>query len=538
VPGTVSVEVVPTAAALVGTEEVTVCAGAGVDLVGEGPDGATLAWTGPAGPGPGGATWSVGTAAAGWYVLGGVAEGCPLLPDSVYVGVEALPAPPQLALPTLCEGADGVLVASGTAGTVDWYGPGGAYLGSGAQWTIEDADPDGDAGTYSATLTSPSGCVSPMATGNLEVVPAAEVFIVGNQGVPLSSVTLCQGESAVWTADGPVGGEYVWTAPNGTLFNGPNYTLSSAQVNADGIWTLSGTLAGCPVAPASLDLTVNPTPPIPVIMGLGTYCEGAPANIYAVAGNAGGIGATYAWSHPGLGVWTGNAYEVDAIPLLAAGTYSVVALLNGCPSAPGTGSVEVVALPALILEDFAPIDRVRCPDEVLDLAPQAFDPDYQFTWTYLAQEGGTALPWASEPGTTAENDGIYVVTMTTGAPCNLTAQGAYRVETIVCELLVPNVISPNLDGDNEAFEVPGMERFPGSTCRIFNRWGAEVFRSDAFGTSPGWSPAADEAAEGTYFYEIIVARTDGILFISDENGFREINETGPVKLVGTLTVVR
>jgi gliding motility-associated-like protein len=112
------------------------------------------------------------------------------------------------------------------------------------------------------------------------------------------------------------------------------------------------------------------------------------------------------------------------------------------------------------------------------------------------------------------------------------------VETIVCELLVPNVISPNGDDSNEVFEVPGMDRFPGSTCRIYNRWGGEVFRSDAFGTSPGWAPGADDAAEGTYFYEIIVARTDGVLFISDADGFREITQPGPVPLVGTLTVVR
>jgi hypothetical protein len=540
-PGTATVEVVPHAEALIVPEEIGVCAGAGVELAGTGPAGAALAWVGPGGPGPGGETWSVGAAVPGWYVLGGVAAGCPLGADSVWVDVEPLPAPPALDLPVLCAGTDGVLLAGGSAdlGTVSWYGPDGNLLGTGAGWPIAGADPSEDGGTYSVTVTSPNGCVSPAATGELVVVPLAAVSILGPGGNGMAAATLCQGEGMSWSASGPAGGEWVWTAPNGVTTQGTNFTLVNAQpAQHDGVWTLSGVVDGCPTATDALDLTVNPTPPIPVIMGLGTYCEGEPANIYAVAGSAAGIGATYTWTHPGLGAWAGTTYDVDAIPLLADGTFSVVALLNGCPSAPGTGEVEVVALPAILLEDFAPIDRPRCPDEAMDLAPQVFDPGYNYTWTYQSLDGGATTPWATGPGTAAGNDGVYTVLMATGAPCNRTAQGAYRVETIVCELLVPNVISPNGDDSNEVFEVPGMDRFPGSTCRIYNRWGGEVFRSDAFGTSPGWAPGADDAAEGTYFYEIIVARTDGVLFISDADGFREITQPGPVPLVGTLTVVR
>ncbi|WP_378410102.1 DUF7619 domain-containing protein [Rhodocytophaga aerolata] len=67
---------------------------------------------------------------------------------------------------------------------------------------------------------------------------------------------------------------------------------------------------------------------------------------------------------------------------------------------------------------------------------------------------------------------------------------------------IPNVITPNGDGANDAFLLPKFEE---NTCigrflsiRIYNRWGKVIFTS----TDPAFSWDAKDQSAGIYFYEI------------------------------------
>ena len=61
---------------------------------------------------------------------------------------------------------------------------------------------------------------------------------------------------------------------------------------------------------------------------------------------------------------------------------------------------------------------------------------------------------------------------------------------------VPNIITPNGDGKNDALVIPGIELFPGSTLSIYNRWGNEVYHSDNYKND--W--VGQGLSEGTYYY--------------------------------------
>jgi hypothetical protein len=87
----------------------------------------------------------------------------------------------------------------------------------------------------------------------------------------------------------------------------------------------------------------------------------------------------------------------------------------------------------------------------------------------------------------------------------------------VCDTEEPNVFTPNGDEINDVFEISGLESFPGSQLRIFNRWGTMVFESLDYTNTPRLSTVlnemvspwdAAEVEEGVYFW--IFNRSDGI----------------------------
>lgn len=72
---------------------------------------------------------------------------------------------------------------------------------------------------------------------------------------------------------------------------------------------------------------------------------------------------------------------------------------------------------------------------------------------------------------------------------------------------LPNIITPNGDGQNEVFVVPGIDAFENASVLIYDRWGKLIYESSSYdaGTSEstvsqGFS--ADGFSDGTYFYVV------------------------------------
>ncbi len=119
--------------------------------------------------------------------------------------------------------------------------------------------------------------------------------------------------------------------------------------------------------------------------------------------------------------------------------------------------------------------------------------------------GGLQLEWNTGAiGDVAYADlltsGTYVVVATDA--CGRTASASSTV-TIECDIIVPNVFTPNGDGQNDRFEIEGILSTT-NTVKVFNRWGQLVFETNNYRNNWG----AVGIPEGTYFYEVIVDRHD------------------------------
>lgn len=72
---------------------------------------------------------------------------------------------------------------------------------------------------------------------------------------------------------------------------------------------------------------------------------------------------------------------------------------------------------------------------------------------------------------------------------------------------LPNIITPNGDGQNEVFVVPGIDAFENASVLIYDRWGKLIYENGSYDagsgdatTSQGFS--ADGFSDGTYFFVV------------------------------------
>ncbi|WP_165903800.1 gliding motility-associated C-terminal domain-containing protein [Hymenobacter gummosus] len=67
--------------------------------------------------------------------------------------------------------------------------------------------------------------------------------------------------------------------------------------------------------------------------------------------------------------------------------------------------------------------------------------------------------------------------------------------------LIPNIITPNNDGSNDVFRVPGLTRQPVAwALTVYNRWGAQIYTTSAYHNDWG-----RDAPAGTYYYQLRAA---------------------------------
>jgi gliding motility-associated-like protein len=67
------------------------------------------------------------------------------------------------------------------------------------------------------------------------------------------------------------------------------------------------------------------------------------------------------------------------------------------------------------------------------------------------------------------------------------------------EIDIPNVFSPNGDGENETFSILDIGYYP-NRLTIFNRWGMPVYETSNYRNQ--WT--GEDVPDGTYYYVLVL----------------------------------
>jgi gliding motility-associated-like protein len=331
-PATVSLTVLarPAAPTITGTSQV--CEGATVTLTAQPPVGMMFGWVSPDLDTTFTAINSlilnnVAVSDSGFWKVYTTLNGCQSATSvAQLVEVQAYPNVVANGNTPLCQGnllyleADVDQAASGLSFT--WTGPGGF-----SAFSQNPTDLTPESGNYIVQVGTTFGCTRRDTLAVNFVAPPIITSITSNAPPCVNDTTDITLFQTVVSPNGPF--TYLWTYPNGTQSSLPNLLISNASTADNGDYTLVVTdKFGCASSLSTYNLSVQETPPLPIIALPAPVCTGAPLTLQlSNQSDFTGLPATFLW-------------EVNGQPY--ATTQPVLSLGNANGLFSGDATVQVI----------------------------------------------------------------------------------------------------------------------------------------------------------------------------------------------------
>lgn len=296
----------------------------------------------------------------------------------------------------VCAGDTLKLNATSNVGNAeyDWTGPSG-YTDTGHNAARSNAPLNGS-GTYKVTVTA-FGCatsdtistlvspppVKPVATTNSPVCERGDLEMVSHTPTP--------GVTSKWVK---LGGSQISSFPN--------HIIKNVKTASTGTYVIIVKIGNCS-ASDTITAIVKPAPDTPTASNNGPICEGDTLRINA---NTTTPGSTYKWTGPNGFSSTQQNPVKNYATLPDDGTYTVIAIKDGCESLPGTTNVKIgnsITIPAIIG------DSLLCPGDTLELTTRGGSGIFK----WVLPNGNDYLGGAIfKPNISASDAGEYFLTVT------------------------------------------------------------------------------------------------------------------------------
>ena len=482
---------------------------------------------------------------------------------------------------TICDGdvINPLTVTSSNGGTVKWYNDAGLTNQVGTGNTYQPPSIVGTTIYYAQEAENVLGCTGPVDQVVITVNPIPPAPLV------TGTTTYCENDTPTpLTAEMSLNGTATWynnsslTPPSVSTLLQYNPTLNVGT----SCYYVVETANGCTGPYTEICVTTNPTPPMPVIAGVTTYCEGETPTDLSVTP---ALGGAIDWFNINGVLATGTTtYTPDLT--LGNQTISATETLNGCTSPTASVDVTVNILPTVDVPDSVSICRndsilVTANNNGFDLLWEngdttetswlspyntsyvsivannplcgtandsvkviVYDLPYVEAgndtvigiggevnlWAYGTGYGDVTYEWIPDPEECKTDDcsqiyvvpdqaTLYIVTVTDAHQCQNSDTVLVDISGYQ-EVFVPNIFSPNGDGQNDVLEIKGPRLF-NYNIKIYDRWGKIVFESidqkDVWdGTFKGKS-----LAEQTFVYTLVGETVLG----------EKINQSGNVTII-------
>jgi len=409
------------------------------------------------------------------YVVIGSQAGCTA---SAMYQVSVIPQPNIQATAshyTICQNQGALLTANGANNYV-WSPSIGLTITQGSQVNAKPMS------TIVYQVTGNNGQCTSSASLTINVVALPNLLLT------TPNHKICQGTSTSIFASGAT--NYVWSPLTG-LSNMQQPTMVTASPAVSTNYTVTGSNSlGSVTCPFTKEILIEV---VANVTASATYsveiCKGQSTKIIAYGGN------TYLWI-PGEGMSTSDINDPYVTPK-ATTIYTAYVSNSGNCGATATVLVKVNPIPEINAgEDF-----VSNLDEPMYLKATSTG-----TLTWLSGEG---VVCATCPNSQimAKKSGCYLAEAVNSFGCKSRDEVCVEVTTDY-NIYIPNVFTPNSDGNNDVFLVygTGLSKFE---MTIFDRWGEKLFNSKD--QLQGWDGMYKGvlSKQDAYTYMVIYTSLDG-----------------------------
>ncbi|MGZ6519692.1 MAG: T9SS type B sorting domain-containing protein, partial [Bacteroidia bacterium] len=125
------------------------------------------------------------------------------------------------------------------------------------------------------------------------------------------------------------------------------------------------------------------------------------------------------------------------------------------------------------------------------------------SWIWNFGDSSTVFTTGQNPTHVYGANGTYIVTLAVQSSngCWDTIKHEY---TIVSDIEVPNIFTPNGDGKNDFFEFKNLEFFPSANLVVYNRWGNKVYEKADYQNN--WNGGTQK--DGVYYFILTAPKLD------------------------------
>jgi len=370
---------------------------------------------------------------------------------------------------TVCEGSSNTYTLNGAVSA--------GYTNPSLQWqeNINGNNWTDIAGATSATLTK--NFPANTTPGNyLYRLTAAEA---GNLGTPLCRVSstpltiivaknpvttvtdnspVCEGNDLTLTGTG--GTQYQWSGVNNFSANGATTIISNTQISQSGKYYLLVTNnAGCSHLDSAI-VTVNPSPIATTNISTASICEGDNVQLQSFDGSS------YQWV-PATRLSSASISNPVASPLDTI-QYMVIVTNQFACSDTAQVTLNVAEKPRAN----AGADKSILEGQSVQLSGIVSGQGINYSWSPPVYIDNIQ---SLQPIVNPVADIDYIITVNSNTGCNSASDIVHVF--VYKDIFVPTAFTPNNDGRNDYWNIPGLNAFTIYEVSVYNRYGDLVFHT-------------------------------------------------------------